>query len=234
MSLFIYKRIIYLKLKVFYKITGLTMDKKYIYWQSPESIQLLTETLNNNEVFIGSSDTVIGLFANITSKGYQKLGQIKKRVEKPYIVLIDSPKKIFNLAELPSDKKFINFINNCWPGPVTLIFKAKENLPTFLKSSDNTIAIRIPNHPQLHKLLSHFSGLFSTSANISGEKIPQTIEEINSEIVNYVQYIVSDKNKTGLVPSTILDCTGDRIRVIREGAYLIEDLEKFYGQSFIK
>lgn len=214
------------------------MKNNILSWQDNNIISLLANSLKKNKVLATTTDTVYGLLANTTKEGFENLNNTKKRKEKSYIILIDSVKKIPLFVQKNFDEKFVNLINNCWPGPVTLIFKSKINCNDYLKSSFNTIALRIPQHKQLLKLLSHFDGLFSTSANITGEKIPLNIESIDSNIVNSVEFIVIDKNKPNKgfsqIPSTILDCTEEKIKVIREGAYSVIELEKIYGDKFLR
>jgi len=80
----------------------------------------------------------------------------------------------------------------------------------------------------LQQLLAYLPGLFSTSANISGKPIPQTINEVDERIVSQVAYAVIDKKEKAhkSIPSTIIDCSGERIVVVREGAYPTDELRK--------
>ncbi|MCF7899664.1 Sua5/YciO/YrdC/YwlC family protein, partial [Candidatus Babeliales bacterium] len=175
-----------------------------------------------------------------TFKSYKKLNNIKtKRDNKPYLILIDSIQKLkkFVSNKNLSNKNIINLINNCWPGPVTIIFKAKKNLPKYLKSEQNTIAIRCPNNKNLQKLLSSFDGLFSTSANISNQPIPTIIENIDPEILKKIDYLVVDIKKSlpQTLPSTIIDLSNEKeIKVLRKGAFPIGKLEEYYGTKFKK
>jgi len=110
---------------------------------------------------------------------------------------------------------------------VTLLCTAQEGLPLYMQSEEGTVALRVPDHPQLLALLQKFDGLFSTSANSAGAPVPQLIEEVENEIMQMVDGVVLDKNeKKENVPSTILDCTGDRIKVVRQGAFSAEMIEK--------
>jgi len=105
---------------------------------------------------------------------------------------------------------------------------AKQSIPDFMKSKKGTIALRVPDHTGLQKLLPHFTGLFSTSANIGGNPIPRTIEEIDERIVKQIACVVLDKKEKQVtsLPSTIIDCSGNNITVVREGAYPVDELRK--------
>ncbi|MDR3647423.1 MAG: L-threonylcarbamoyladenylate synthase [Candidatus Babeliales bacterium] len=210
------------------------MKTKILHWNNPESINILKVSLESKKVALTTTDTILGLLATTDKEGSQALDSLKNRCLKPYIVLLDSVDKAFLYAQI-TNEKIIQFIKLCWPGPVTIIFKSNKSGNFYLKTSSDTIGIRIPRHSELLKLLSHFDGLYSTSANISGQAVPKSISEVNSEIIDAVGCIVvEDDVNIETVPSTILDCTADKIRVIREGAYPIDKLEKLYGEAFIK
>ncbi len=80
------------------------------------------------------------------------------------------------------------------------------------------IALRVPDHAGLQKLLPHFTDLFSTSANISGNPVSRTIKDVDERIVKQVAYAVIDKKEKSieLLESTITDCSGDYIIVVCE------------------
>lgn len=212
------------------------MQKKLLLWKNADHIDQIKNILLENKVVVGSSDTVFGLLANTTKSGFISLNTLKKRDEKPYIVLIDDISKLkYFVSMMPSDSVF-KLLQACWPGPLTAIFDAKREIPEFLTSSDHKIALRIPNHAGLLKLLVNFEGLFSTSANLAGQQVPGLITDIHSNIVDSVDLMVVDSYNpeeiNNVLPSTILDCSNDNIKVIRAGAYAIDELERIYGSSF--
>jgi len=201
---------------------------KIVYWCGDKTIDCLKKRLQAENVIIGSSDTVFGLFANISREGFKKLNAIKQRSNKPYLVLTANKMYLNHFVDVDNLLQVEKFVDLCWPGPITLIFKAKQSMPDFMKSKKGTIALRVPDHAGLQKLLPHFTGLFSTSANISGNPIPRTIEEVDKRIIKQVACAVIDKKEKLAVPlpSTIIDCSGDYITMVREGAYPIDELRK--------
>jgi L-threonylcarbamoyladenylate synthase len=207
------------------------MKNKYLYWDNSDDIVRLTKSLCKGEVSIGTSDTVIGLMADLSKEGFDRLNEIKGRTGKPYIILLRSSDMMSNLVRSPIDKDLQRLIVMCWPGPLTLIFKAKETLPAWMKSKDGTIAIRVPDHQGLQAVMSLVGGLFSTSANTHGMPVPKDINYVEPGIVEKAEYIVTDrKDLANIVPSTILDCSGPELKVLREGAYSITDLERICGK----
>ncbi len=219
---------------------------KFYTWENLDIIKKLKNSLKHNHPIITDTDTVPGFLVMPTLEGYNLLQQIKQgRKHKPYIILISDKQKLSHFAAPESFTPALNnVIKNCWPGPLTIILKAQALLPVYLKSPQETIAIRCPKHKKLLSLLASFSGLFSTSANKSDQPTPTSCLDLDQELVKQCEYIVSNEKLDAPKPiynacaSTILDFSdinkNDTIRVVREGAYPIKEIEKYYGQPITK
>ncbi len=197
-----------------------------LYWNSDRCIERLAAILREGGIAIGTSDTVFGLIANLKSRGKKGLDEIKIRVDKPYLILISKDTHLADFIDSSGLLQIEKLAAQCWPGPVTLICKARPDLPDFMRGPGGTIALRMPDHEGLQKLLSHFEGLFSTSANISGEPVPASIDEVDPRVLEKCAALILDnasQEGSKNIPSTILDCTGDEIRVIRQGAFIYTD-----------
>ena len=205
------------------------MSIGWLYWENDAAVIALEKSLKEGALVLGDSDTVFGLLATCSQKGFDALNATKRREAKPYLVLIDSLDKLDYFVEFPLASQVQEIVTTCWPGPLTIIFKAKKDLPSYLQSSDGTIALRMPNHQGLQKLLSRFDdGLFSTSANLTGQPLPEIIEEVDPIIMHAVSQVVTNKNRSDVgLPSTIIDCSRTPIKIVREGAFSKEVLEKF-------
>jgi len=214
------------------------MDKKLLYWDNEQHLTRIIQTLQNENkpsVIAGASDTVFGLLAGLFKESFERLNQIKEREKKSYLVLVGSYQQYTKFTGR-NNLHIETLLKKCWPGPLTVIVNAVDHVPAFMKSKNNTIALRVPDHKGLQNVLQKVDGLFSTSANIAGEPVPQTVDQVDQSILDHVDYVVlNSKNKKTsqhIIPSTILDCTGDTIKVVREGAYPIAQLEKIYGSKF--
>lgn len=208
------------------------MKSTCLSWTRENDRKKLVDLIRHGGVVVGPSDTVIGLLANATQKGVAALDAIKKRSGKPYIILINETEKIEHYAQTPHDESVKRLMQECWPGPLTLLLKAKEGVRLYPQDVA-TIALRIPAHQGLLDILDHFPGLLSTSANLAGDPIPTSMEEVSQDIMENVSDCISDTDFT-TVPSTIVDCSGDRIVLVREGAYKVKDLEKIVGFKITK
>lgn len=199
-----------------------------LFWNNPETIEYLGRELHKGRVILAEGDTVLGLLADVSEKGRAELDAIKNRSKKPYLVLIGSPQKVFDFIEIDQKKVFQveKIINICWPGPVTLIFRAKTGILEPAQSAEGNIALRVPDHAGLLALLQKFDALFSTSANSAGEPVPSSIDAVDGSIKDSVAAIVVNEHKQsqGCLPSTIIDCTGERLVVVRQGAFDVSRL----------
>lgn len=194
-------------------------------WNGRDNYQHLIDILQNDGVVLASSDTVLGLFAQLSEKSKKRLDAVKKRNVKPYIVLIKSAHQLHNFIDQPIDDAMQKIIDQCWPGPLTIILKAKSTLPDWLVSSQKTIAIRIPDHQGLQKLLQHFDGLFTTSANISDQPLPDRYSDVNPELLQQVQAVCCQVDKIYDGPaSTIVDFSSGSIKILRLGAVVIDSI----------
>jgi len=195
-----------------------------LFWSNLATTEYVAKVLQEGKVVLAEGDTVLGLLADVSEQGRAQLDHIKSRSQKPYLILIGSSQKAFDFIEIGADKIFQTekLIKKCWPGPVTLIFKAKTDVPLYLKSAEGMVALRVPDHAGLLQLLSGFDGLFSTSANNSGQPVPNAVDEVDQSILNSVACVVMNdahKKTKSALPSTIIDCTGDTLVVVRQGAF---------------
>ena len=211
------------------------MNKEILSWDDENSIKNMAKELENGGVAVGTSDTVLGFLAPANESGLLMLNRIKGRTDKPYIILIGEKSRIKEFAAgVPAHVQAL--IDACWPGPLTLIMRAKHELPTVLQGASGTIALRMPNHKGLLSLLDLIPALFSTSANKAGMPVPSCIKDIDPNIMAEVSLLIAD-DLQGCVdpktkPSTIIDCTGPQLKVIRVGSYSIDMVQQIVGQKF--
>ncbi|MBV8660611.1 MAG: L-threonylcarbamoyladenylate synthase [Candidatus Dependentiae bacterium] len=194
-------------------------------WKENGCYPLLVDALRHDEVILAASDTVLVLFAQLSEKSKKKLDIIKHRNLKPYIVLIKSADLLHEFIDQSMSESMQQIIDRYWPGPLTIIFKAKSNLPDWMVGVDRTIAIRIPNHEGLQKLLQQVDALFTTSANISDQPIPESYAQINPAILDQVKQVCCEIDKMYDSPSsTIIDFSSGSIKIIRLGAIKIDSI----------
>ena len=194
------------------------MIKRY----NENEIDKLADILKNDGVISVPTDTVYGVCARINSiKAYNNLMSAKNRpITKLFPIMCADEKQIKSIAIV--DKKAEKLIRAFMPGPITLILNKKPEVPTNVENT--TIAIRMATSKVIKDLIIKTeSPIFMSSANQSGETTCTTLDEIAKAFPNL------DGMLEGSVEfnqaSTIVDCTLDEIKILREGPISQEELE---------
>ena len=187
---------------------------------------VINKQIDDNELIIFPTDTVYGLGAKVyDSNAQERIMELKNRdCSKRFAVLCANLNQIEELAYVSDDARKI--INKYLPGGLTLILKAK-NKEIHNYAIDDTVAVRIPNHPLAIKILEENGPLATTSVNLSGCKPMNNYDEINKTFKGKVDYIYKDTTNITYsnVPSTIIDMTNG-LKVIREGEITLDDILK--------
>ena len=191
-----------------------------------DQINATSQIIKNGGVIVFPTQYLYGLGADaLNDKAVDRIFEIKQRsYDKPFLVLIPNRKYLTKFVQHVS--LTATHIMNCfWPGAVTLIFKAKDTLPTNLTADTGTIGIRMPYHP-VALALSMAVGvpLTATSANIAGDLGCSTVSDIDPRISHKVDLILDAGTLKGGVGSTVVDVTVDPPIILREGAVLAKDI----------
>lgn len=186
-------------------------------------INKLAEILKNDGVIAVPTDTVYGLCARMNSrKAREHLIEIKHRPEnKAFPIMCNNIEQIKSIAKV--DERIEKIINSFMPGPITLVLLKGEKVPNFINEGSNEVGIRMATSKTLEELIEKVgSPIYMTSANISGEPVCKSIEEIQEKFHN-IDGILEGKVSYGQA-STIVDCTSDEIKIIREGPISLEEI----------
>ncbi len=105
-----------------------------------------------------------------------------------------------------------------WPAALTVVLPARAPLP----GSGTTVAMRVPAHALLRKLLAEVGPLTATSANPSGQRPARRVEELGG-LAEAVDLILDGGPTPGGLPSTLLDLTVTPPRILRSGAFAVPD-----------
>jgi len=162
----------------------------------------------------------------------QTLYEIKKRPREKALPLIIGEKEIIGLVAAPVSKKTLSLMDKFWPGPLTLILAAKENISEYLTAGTHTVAVRIPGRSFALNLARAVDfPITATSANISGMPPAQDAATVVQYFGDAVDLILDGGRTPGGNPSTIADVTGKDFRIRREGAIGKEVFYRFAGGS---
>lgn len=193
---------------------------------SQDEIQEAVEALRAGELVAFPTETVYGLGANANNPdAVRKIFRAKGRPSThPVIVHIDHPRYLQRWVRdmTPEAKKLADAF---WPGPLTLVAKRAPAVNDVITGGQDTVAIRVPNHPIAQQLLNAFGGgIAAPSANRYGHVSPTRVEHVREEFGDEVKHILDgDDCKVGL-ESTIVLCIDDTPRVLRPGSITLSQL----------
>jgi len=186
--------------------------------------------LNGGGVVAFPTETYYGLAVDpLNPLALNHLFSLKQRdISKPILTLVDDRASLSSLAQdipiiyEPLMKEF-------WPGPLTLIFQARLNLPTLLTAGTSTIGVRHSSHPFARQLLRAFGRpLTATSANISGYAAAVDAYEVKTQFGSKIDVVFDGGRTPGTVGSTIIGLEGDRLKLIREGVIPYRDILRVF------
>jgi len=176
----------------------------------------LAEILKNDGVISVPTDTVYGVCSRICSKkAHDNLVKAKNRpYNKLFPIMCADEEQIKSIALV--NEKVELLIRKFMPGPITLVLPKQPNLPEYINNGGPTIAIRMATSKPIEDLIKKTgSPIFMSSANQSGEPACTSLDEIEKACPTLSGMMEGDVffGKG----STIVDCTSDTIKVLREG-----------------
>ena len=182
------------------------------------------KALNEHQVIAFPTETVFGLGVFYDDyQAYNLLNKVKNRHEdKPYRMMLYDINEINKYEDV--DKKYLPIIKKYMPGSLTILVKAKENVPNYVTHNTKIIGIRIPSNKEALELLRFVKKpLLVPSANKADQKPALNDEEVKAIFGNEISVIIPGKAVGGQA-STIIDLTGDEIKLIRKGPIPLEEL----------
>ena len=200
------------------------MKTKIILADHIESIHRTLRVLLKGGLVAFPTDTVYGLGAlAFDGKAVESIYLAKDRpIEKAIPILIGDDKDLGKLSDDISDD-VRRLVSRFWPGPLTVIVPKKATLPDSV-SATTTVGVRVPDHPVARELLREAGPMAVTSANMSGQSSPATAQEVFDQLNGRIELIIDGGRTPGGIPSTLLDCTGGEIKVLREGPITLEQI----------
>jgi len=194
---------------------------------SAEEISLAAADLDRGKVVAFPTETFYGLAINpFVGGALERLFTLKQRhPEKPVLVLIDQPARLTELvAAVPP--LYATLMARFWPGPLTLIFPGRPNLPTGLTDAQGTIGIRLSSEPLACRLAAAAGGVITgTSANPSGAPAAICAQEIRAAFPTGLARILDYGQAPGGLGSTIIAEEDGRLRLIRTGAIPFSEIQ---------
>jgi L-threonylcarbamoyladenylate synthase len=191
---------------------------------SSDAIPRALEVLRLGGLVAFPTDTVYGIGAlAFNDKAVQSIYTAKDRpLEKAIPILIGEMHDLDQVAmEIPRMAYLLAL--RFWPGPLTILLAKKPGLPESV-SATSTVGVRVPDDEIARALLRAAGPLAVTSANLSGRASPTTAEEVFAQLGGRIELIMDGGKTPGGVPSTLVDCARDELRILRDGPITQKEL----------
>jgi len=189
-----------------------------------KTIRIAAQTVRKGGVIVYPTDTVYGLGCDpFNQEAVKRIFTIKGERTKPLPILASNIKEAEKIAHIT--EKAQKLAEKFWPGPLTMVLLKKPSLLDVVTCGLDSVGVRVPNHPVALELIREAGGLLvGTSANKSGEKPPQTAEEVARQIGEEVDLVLDG----GFAPlgesSTIVDLIMGTPRILRHGPVKVDDI----------
>ncbi|SFA82505.1 L-threonylcarbamoyladenylate synthase [Acetitomaculum ruminis DSM 5522] len=199
-------------------------------------IRQASDIIKNGGLVVFPTETVYGLGGDgMLPSASKKIYEAKGRPsDNPLIIHISSISELENyVKDIPCNAKIL--MDNFWPGPMTLIFNKKEEVPYETTGGLETVAIRMPSHPIANALIKESkTGIAAPSANLSGRPSPTKASHCIEDLSGRVDMIIDgDKGHIIGLESTIIDVTGDVPMILRPGYITKAMINEAIGEVLI-
>ncbi len=181
-------------------------------------------TINKGGIVAVPTETYYGLAVDYENEAaIKKIFTLKKRAaEKPVLLLVSKVNQLSSLVSSIPDF-YYPLIEEFWPGPLTLVFPAREDVSKLLTANTETIGVRQTPHQHARELINKLGKpITATSANISGQPAARTPAEVREMFGDQVDMIIESKSG-GELPSTVIKQLGKRFCIERQGVVDMTD-----------
>ena len=196
------------------------MKTRLLPADAPGAVEEAATALANGELVAFPTDTVYGLAA-----GHDHLRKLYVAKDRPKdkripVLLSDATNLEASAMVTPAARALAA---RFWPGPLSILLVAPRR---------GTIAFRVPDHPVARRLIAASGGgLPVTSANRSGQPDCRSAKEVQEQLDGRIAIILDGGHTVGDKPSTIVDCSTDRLEIRREGMITLAQIEEVLRQA---
>lgn len=208
------------------------MTKYFDMKENIDEIELkeASKLIEDGELVIFPTETVYGIGANgLDGEAVKNIFIAKGRAQdNPLILHISDIEMVDKIATDISDmeRKIIDIF---FPGPLTIILKKKDVVPSIVSGGLDTVGIRMPSNKIANSLIKYANvPIAAPSANISGRPSGTTLDDIKDEFADKVSCMIDGGNTLIGVESTVIRVIDNKIRILRPGKITAEDF-KIYG-----
>jgi L-threonylcarbamoyladenylate synthase len=209
------------------------MKTEVIHSGNKNAKRRAVEVLKAGGLVAFPTDTVYGL--GVSPWNLDAVARLYEAKSRPLYMaiplLLSDASQLSRVATIPSrfEHEFKQLVKRFWPGGLTLVLPKAAIVPDAV-SRGATVAVRVPDLELTRHVIRDAGGvLATTSANISGQPSPVTVQEVEDQLGDRIDLILDGGLSRGGVPSSILDCTVLPPMLLRRGTISVTDLQSIVG-----
>ena len=193
-----------------------------------EQMEAAVQVLKDGGLVAVPTDTLYGLAVSpFSKKAVERIFRLKGRSTQHAIPLLVSESSDLTRWTKNIPQITWTLAAQFWPGALTLVLKKADIIPKMVSGGMDTIALRVPNHQVTRNIIQRLGmPLTGTSANRSGRPGLYTGESVREEFGNEIDLVLYQKESCPGIASTVLDLSGERPRILRQGAIPKHDIER--------
>jgi L-threonylcarbamoyladenylate synthase len=207
------------------------LGTKIVRPQDAGWLALVVDTLRGGGLVAFPTDTVYGVAAGaFEGRAIQGIFAVKgRREDNPIPVLVAGISEIDRVAS-PLTGRVQLLAEAFWPGPLTIVVPKGPGVPEEIGWA-GTVGLRAPDHPVAMSILSAAGPLAVSSANRSGEPALTSPSDVLASMAGRIDVLVDGGDAPGGLPSTVVDCTQDPPRILREGPVSLESILRIWSRG---
>lgn len=193
-----------------------------------QQINKAISILRKGGLVVYPTDTVYGLGASMANiPAIERIFQVKGRPKGMALPLLLSDNAQIELLTKSVSTSAWRLIKKFLPGALTIILPKSDAVPDIITGGGKTVAFRIPSHPTPLALIRGLGKpIVGTSANLSGQPSPLTATEVQDQLGDKIDMLIDGGRCPGGIESTIIDLSGEKPIIRRQGAITLEKLRE--------
>ena len=189
-----------------------------------KNIQHAIEVLNHGGIVIFPTDTAFGIGCRIDrEESIKRLFTLRNRPETKAVPVLVGSQEMAKKYFRPITSEIQKLMDAYWPGALTIVYFAQtDKIPDLVRGGGKTIGLRMPDHPDLLTIINAVGvPILGPSANFAGDTTTFRMEDLDPELVKRVDFVLTGVIKGNHQASTVIDCTKQPFRVLRQGGVVV-------------
>lgn len=194
-------------------------------------LQRAVEVLKRGGLIAYPTDTLYGLGANaFDENAVHRVYLAKGRGQLKALPLLIDSWDALSIVAIDVSQITQDLASRFWPGALTLVVKRSSNVPDAVTGRGDTVAVRVPDHPVPRELARQLGApITGTSANRSSGPNPATAADVRDQLRDAVDLVIDGGRCPGGLASTVVDVSGNRPVLVRQGAVPLDEIESICG-----